>query len=221
MELGSAGATRARIVTGRYAQDLDGLSKAFDKVANSIVHFLHLNQQVAGQLKQLGEIFVDEFARGIGQVVANYVLLGETGPAVIRKVLAASLAAVAQEAAVKAVLWTAQGIADLFFNPARAAADFTAAALFAGIAGVSAVAGRVVAGNLFQQSQSSATGSGAGTGASSDTTKALPPIVIGSQRQTVVIHKIVPPPGWAHTAVVSAYNSNDPEINRVLARDRG
>jgi hypothetical protein len=103
------------------------------------------------ELKTIGLEAFGSLAQGIGGLVENYVLLGTTGPAALRKLLAATLAQIAAESAVKAIYWTAQGIVDLFFNPARAAADFAAAALFASIAGVSALIGRRVAGDLFQQ----------------------------------------------------------------------
>lgn len=111
-------------------------------------------------LKEVGLDAFSSLAQGIGNLVENYVLLGTTGPAALRKLLAATLAQIAAESAVKAIYWTAQGIVDLFFNPARAAADFTAAALFASIAGVATIAGRSVAGNLFKPNAGGAGGSG-------------------------------------------------------------
>lgn len=115
-------------------------------------------------LKTVGLDAFGSIAQGISSLVQNYVLLGTAGPAALRKLLAATLAQITAESAVRAVYWTAQGIADLFFNPARAGADFAAAALFASIAGVSALAGRGIAGNLFKTS-STGGGNGSGTGA--------------------------------------------------------
>jgi hypothetical protein len=102
------------------------------------------------ELKEIGMGAFSTLADGVGQMVSNYVLLGEVGPHALRKLLAATLAQIAQESAVKAIYWTAQGIVDLFWNPGRAAADFAGAALFASIAGVTAVAGRALAGDLFK-----------------------------------------------------------------------
>lgn len=113
------------------------------------------------ELGQIGLHAVTSLAEGLGGLVQNYVLLGTTGPAALRKLLAATLAQIAAESAVKAVYWTAQGIVDLFFNPARAVADFTAAGLFASIAGVSALAGRKVAGDLFKTPTTGGVGTGA------------------------------------------------------------
>jgi hypothetical protein len=113
-------------------------------------------------------------AQGLGQIVESYVLLGATGPAVLRKLLAQILAHLAAEAAVKAIFELAEGFALLFIDPPAAGAHFTAAALYGSVAGVAAVAGRAVAGDLFKP-QSTGTGAGSRTGTGSST---------GSQRST-------------------------------------
>lgn len=112
----------------------------------------------------LNEILANSFlqvADAIGQTVANWVLLGETGPAVMRKILAQALASIAAEAAVNAIKELALGFATLFFNPAESVAHFTAAGLWAAIGGVAAVAGRSLAGDLFKPK--SGTGAGSST----------------------------------------------------------
>ncbi|HEY0545319.1 MAG TPA: hypothetical protein VGC91_08095 [Pyrinomonadaceae bacterium] len=115
-----------------------------------------VKQAVAGlksaykEIKALGKGAFDQFAQGIGSTVENFVLLGQTGPDALRKLAAQAVASLAAQATVNAVFWTAQGIVDLFFNPARAAADFAGAALFASIAGVSILGGRALAGNRFR-----------------------------------------------------------------------
>lgn len=137
---------------GRLGLDLDNLKEFAAVIENSIV--------------PLGEILKNTFlqvADAIGQTVANWVLLGETGPAVMRKILAQALASIAAEAAVNAIKELALGFATLFFNPAESAAHFTAAGLWASIGGVAALAGRGVAGDLFK-SKSGATGAGGNTG---------------------------------------------------------
>jgi hypothetical protein len=115
----------------------------------------------------LGEILRNTFlqvADAIGQTVQNWVLLGETGPAVMRKILAQALASIAAEAAVNAIKELALGFATLFFAPEESAAHFTAAALWASIGGVAAIAGRGVAGDLFKPKSA---GAGGGSGSSS------------------------------------------------------
>lgn len=110
----------------------------------------------------LGDLLTRTFlqvADAIGQTVQNWVLLGETGPAVMRKILAQALASIAAEAAVNAIKELALGFAMLFINPAESGAHFTAAALWASIGGVAAIAGRGVAGDLFKP-KSAASGGG-------------------------------------------------------------
>lgn len=110
-------------------------------------------QQLQDSVVPLGDILRDTFlqvADAIGQTVQNWVLLGETGPAVMRKILAQALASIAAEAAVNAIKELALGFATLFFNPAESAAHFTSAALWGSIAGVAAIAGRGIAGDLFK-----------------------------------------------------------------------
>ncbi len=99
----------------------------------------------------------DTLGRAVGQAAYAWVLYGKSGTS-IRKVTAEILASLAQQALVKSIFELAEGFAALFLNPAEAAAHFTAAGIYASIGGVAALAGRSVAGNVFQQ----ATGTGSG-----------------------------------------------------------
>jgi hypothetical protein len=137
---------------GKFA-NLIGLGKEFNAVSAQIA-------QVLGGI--LTGAF-NQFAGALGQTAANWVLLGETGPAVMRKILAQTLATIAAEAAVQSIKELALGFASLFLNPAAAAGHFTAAGLWASIAGGSALAGRAVAGDLFKPK----TGAGAGSSGNS------------------------------------------------------
>lgn len=105
---------------------------------------------------------IDSFAFAVGDLVGNWVLLGETGPNAMRKLTASVLAGLAAQATTKAIFQLAEGFAMLFVNPAQAAAHFKSAALFGAVAGVAAVAGRSVAGDLFKP-QSRGAGDGAGS----------------------------------------------------------
>lgn len=98
-----------------------------------------------GQLEEMGLQAFNQLAQGIGGLVQNYVLLGETGPAAMKKLLAATLATLAAEATVRAIMELAKGVAALFLNPAQAAAHFKAAALFGAAAVAAGVAGRAIA----------------------------------------------------------------------------
>jgi tape measure domain-containing protein len=100
------------------------------------------------------------FASAVGSLVQNLVLMGTTGPAVARKMLASVLASIAAESAVRAIFELAKGFAAMFLNPPQAAAHFKAAALFGSIAVGSGLAGRAVAGNAFQNNTSGGGGSG-------------------------------------------------------------
>jgi hypothetical protein len=127
---------------------------------------------ISETLNDIANTMADAFegvADAIGHVVENWVLYGKTGPAIMRQILAEALASIAAEAAVKAIYQLAEGFAALFFNPAEAAAHFTAAALYGSIAVGAAVAGRAVAGNSFNKQTAKATGSPAGAAASQGT----------------------------------------------------
>ena len=121
---------------------------------------------------EIGGMFnqaIQQWTQGVGAMVEAWVLYGDVGPDALRKMTAQVLASVAAEAAAKALLYTAEGIAMLFFNPGAAANFFIAAGIMAGIAGSFAVAGRAVAGDSFKNDRSgagSATSSGTASGSS-------------------------------------------------------
>lgn len=106
--------------------------------------------------------------QAVGQAVYAYTLYGSAGQSV-REVTAQILAGIAQQAAIKAIFELAEGFAALamsFFGIPNAgpsaAAHFAAAAIYGGIAGVAAVAGRVVAGDSMKGGGSGSGSSGAG-----------------------------------------------------------
>lgn len=108
--------------------------------------------------KALGDI-----AGGLGQAVSAWVLYGETGGAVMRKVVAESLAALAQLAVVKVLTNLAEGFEALaMMNPGKAAMHFTAAKIWGAVGVGAAIGGRIVAGNSFRKEAGRETVSGAG-----------------------------------------------------------
>jgi hypothetical protein len=113
--------------------------------------------------------------------------------------LASVLAALAQEAAVKALFQLAEGFAALFFNPGEAALHFKAAALYGAVAATAAIAGRAVAGNAFQ-TQGAGTGGGRGgsSGRSAGSSSASPAAL---SRQTPNAYISGRDPGVAQLAV--------------------
>jgi tape measure domain-containing protein len=152
-------------------------------------------------VQQMSKAAFGDFAQGIGSTVQQFVLLGSTGPHALRKVTAQTLASLSAEATVKALMALADGFVHLFTNPPQAAADFTAAAIYGGIAGVSAIAGRAVAGDIFKnEQQGEGAGASDGAGGSSDRTiregrtgGASDPYVIERSRnapapQPIIIH---------------------------------
>lgn len=142
---------------GRFTLDTESLRQFASVIESSII--------------PLGEVLRGTFqgvADAIGQTVANWVLLGTTGPAVMRKILAQALASLAAEAAVNAIKELALGFATLFFNPAESAAHFTAAALWGSIGLGSALIGRSVAGNLFKPTAGGGAAGGSGRGESGE-----------------------------------------------------
>jgi len=84
----------------------------------------------------------DAFGSAISAWLSGQASFGQA----MEQALAQYLIQVASKAAIDALYFTAWGIADLFWNPARAGADFAAAGEFAAIAGVAGAAGKALAG---------------------------------------------------------------------------
>lgn len=151
---------------GPFSSLIDGWNSFIDLVAST-------GPTLTETLQAVGGLFVDMFnqmTEAVGGLIQNWVLMGSTGPAAMRKILAASLASLAAQAAVRAIFELAAGFAALFLNPAEAAAHFKAAALFGSIAVGAAIGGRVAAGDLFNNrgaSSSFAGQAGTATGNSS------------------------------------------------------
>lgn len=178
--------------------------------------------RVRGQVIPLGDMlaqFVSSVASGIGQMVQNFVLFGKTGPDAFRKVVASAIAEFAKMAAFNAIYYTAQGIVDLFFNPARAVADFIAAGMWAGIAGGAAFAGRAVAGNAFNPEPAKTTNSGGSPAAEPEPDRTRREERRDATPQTRRF-EIVPPPGWTVREVTQNFYQNG-EIRSMLKEEFG
>lgn len=150
---------------------LSPATDAFTGLGDAISRTLGFGKE-AGQI--FGDVLANAFsmlAQGVGEAVRAFVLFGKVEGG-IRKFAAEMIAQIAAMAAVQAVYQLAQALAwtalNFFFpNPAyvkAAAAAFASAAVFGSIAGVAAIAGRVVAGNSFSQQGSGGGGSGGGGG---------------------------------------------------------
>lgn len=126
---------------------IEELNKHLDElaVANAPI------QQLGKDIGDLTSGAIQQFTQGVGSMVEAWVLYGELGPDALRKMTAQVLASLAAEAAAKALYYTAEGIASLFFAPEMAAGFFAAAAIMAAIAGGAALAGRAIAGDSFKK----------------------------------------------------------------------
>jgi hypothetical protein len=167
-------------------------------------------------------------ANAVGSLVQNWVLYGKTGPAVMRMILAQALASIAAEAAVRAIFELAAGFASLFFNPAEAAAHFTAAALYGTIAVGAALAGRAVAGNAFNKQNQGGYGGAPSQAQQTQRNVAGQGTVYSSQKDAVVdISRNAPgeaqalgtvqfemslkeKPGWVEELVIKGIRNNGP-----------
>jgi hypothetical protein len=112
------------------------------------------------ETQKIGSAAFKSLAEGSGQMLQNWVLLGEAGPHAFRKMTAQILASLAAQAAVESVMELARGLAALA-NPVtafQAPGHFAASAVFASVAGVAAIAGRKVAGDLFKADARGASG---------------------------------------------------------------
>lgn len=193
------------------------LQQAFDDLGKSIGNVIGASANFQTDFGDVIGGAVNDLAQGIGSLVENYVLLGETAPHALRKLLAATLAHLAAEASVKAIFQLAEGFAALFINPAEAAAHFTSAAIFGSIAGVAAVAGRSVAGDLFKPQQQ-----GSDRGSSS---QGIQTIETGrNQRPTPTVVTVIVKPdgskfGEAITAHVVEDIGNGGRIREVIQTD--
>lgn len=128
---------------------------------------------------------IEAVSKGVGDMVQNWVLYGETGPSVMRKVLASALATIAAEAAARAALMIGYGFMYLAFGQwANAAAAFKSAAGFAIVAATYGIAGRAVAGDAFKKETSK--GSNTGTSSSSSSSSSSNPGAYSSMSDTTI-----------------------------------
>lgn len=175
--------TRKQTVTDasdKAAQEADPLGR-LDLGTEGLERF---SSTIESSVIPLNQALTDSFtgvADAISQTVENWVLLGETGPAVGRKILAQVLANLAKEATVNLIKETALGFATLFLNPAESASHFTAAGIWALLAGGAALGGRKAAGGLFKQQRS---GSAGGAGTSGGTAGQINPVTLSRNAGT-------------------------------------
>jgi hypothetical protein len=164
--------TRPRIVGEKEEEETtpflgESILTDLDEAGNRVTNFGNV-------WKEMGNIATEalgSMAQGVGNMVQNLVLLGNTGGQSFKKLAASVLAGVAMQAATLAVMETAYGIAAL--TPWGAAIygspvpHFKAAALFASVALTTGLIGRAVAGDSFRNETATGT-AGLGGGASGE-----------------------------------------------------
>lgn len=153
------------------AAPLDAFAQ-FDQMIKEKLSGTELTAATAGL--QAMSLAFSQLGEAVGQAAYAFVLYGDSGTN-LKKMAAQVIASIAQMATVKAIWELAEGFAMLalnFFWPdpkltASAVAHFKAAAIYGGMAAIAIGAGRMVAGDAFQQA--SGTGGG-GAGSSSQQT---------------------------------------------------
>ena len=200
---GAAGATRPRSVT----KNIDEFGKevkpeAFEKFTEEA------RKALSGESLELALFGIDAMrssfemlGNAVGEAVRSFVLFGKVEGG-FRKFAAEMIASIAQMAAVQAVYQAAQGLAWLalnFFlpNPAyykAAMTAFASAAVFGGIAGVAAIAGRALAGNAFSSGGGGSSGTGdtrSGSQTGTDQRTNQPPALADVNRRAIAQPKTI------------------------------
>jgi len=153
-------------IRDRYNEaEAENSKSPFKRMIDGFRNFLESNtaknlSETFTKLADIGANAFSQLASAVGNLVSQWVLYGETGPAVMKKILASVLASIASEAAIQAVYATAYGflmLATMQYD--RAADAFISAATFGAIALGTGLAGRAIAGDSFNQETSGAFGS--------------------------------------------------------------
>lgn len=143
----------------------DGWTESWKTFFESVLGGAPTLSSTIGEIGKILQQSFQQMAQAIGQVVQNWVLYGETGPAVMRKILASALASIAAESAVRAIYATAYGFLMLALHDYSAAKDaFISAAVFGSVAAGAAVAGRAIAGDAFKQTAAGGSGGAVSSG---------------------------------------------------------
>lgn len=136
------------------------------------------------ELKQVQEaahlsgISLEGFSDAIGRNIAQAIVYGQDIGKAMETAAKAEAASIAARATIWGLYYTAHGIADLFWNPPRAAADFASAAEFFAIGGaVAALGAAIPSGSAATGSAVSASAAATGGGGIA---AAPPPLASGS-----------------------------------------
>lgn len=201
------------LIGDRFADVLAETGNVTTAIKASIDSVVGSLDSLRTNLEDIASGAITSFVQGLGSIVQNYVLMGETGPAALRKLLAATLATIAAESAVNAIVELAKGFAALFLNPPEAAAHFKAAALFGAAAAAAGVAGRAVA--------PSGGGAGAGVAGGAGGREVPRPIVQGDRgggEARVILLRAEMQPGVVINLVADDYRDNG-RMRQILRGD--
>ena len=192
------------------------------------------------ELKKVGESVLNGLAQGIGNMVQQWVLMGNAAEISMKKMVAAVLAGVAQQAAVQAIMELGYAFAALakaiFGDPLageEATLHFQSAAIFGSLAVGAGLIGRAVAGNSFQQQSGGAsTASVGGSGGATTGTGTTAPVVSDISRlrggapssAQPIVHVIVEAKldhGIIATAVAKNFERGGPgpNLRQLILRD--
>lgn len=173
-----AAARRATFGARTFDPMFGAVGGQFDEFGNSIFNL----QTALGNLGDMAGSVLMQIGQGLGSMLEAWVMLGDQADISMKKMVASILAGVAAQAATLAVFHFALGL--LALTPWGAAQygpavlQFTAAAIFAGIAAGTALAGRAIAGNPSSGKSSSGRGasssSRSGSGTNTENMNPLP-----------------------------------------------
>jgi hypothetical protein len=143
-------------IAKKQAKEYDTLGKQLDDYRKK----LKATQQDLHGFGKVADGVLGDISNAFGNAIEQWVSGQASFGAALEKALQQYLAQVAGKAAIDALYFTAWGIADLFWNPARAGADFAAAGEFAAIAAVAGGAAKAMGGGGSSGGGSSSASSG-------------------------------------------------------------
>lgn len=115
-------------------------------VAIEPVRRLHFEFMQLQQALQVSGVSLGTFSQAMGANIAQSIVYGDNIGRAMEKALKATVSSVAGQALIWSIYSFAMGLWDLFHNPAAAATDFKAAAMFGAVGGAAAAIGAAIPG---------------------------------------------------------------------------
>jgi hypothetical protein len=145
--------TKERRQLQQLGDEYDKLTGHVDKSITRINQMMALYvkdvQQAGNQTKffsDVGKFAIEDFAKSAGNAFDSFLQHQAGFGEAMKQATASTLDSIASMAFANAIFYTAQGIADVFWNPERAGADFAAAAEFAAVAALAGAGGYALGG---------------------------------------------------------------------------